>query len=146
MPLNIVCFEASKLVSTKTQVLKHYYCCQGKFLFYNDYLQAWKNLTQKTLWALRMVLIFFCSGEGKGSPKCQEGGSRLFIDHPRTGCGLGARRMFAFNFGGRRRRGLVSHYSVIGDTRSCHAPYSAIGFRGKLFLRYPPVRSVFGPR
>ena len=33
---------------------------------------------------------------------------------------------------------LVSHYSAIGDTISCDAPYSAIGFRGKLFLRYPP--------
>ena len=34
--------------------------------------------------------------------------------------------------------GLVSHYSAIGDTISCDAPYSAIGIRGKLFLRYPP--------
>ena len=33
---------------------------------------------------------------------------------------------------------LVSHYSAIGDTISCDAPYSAIGFRGKLFLQYPP--------
>ena len=33
---------------------------------------------------------------------------------------------------------LVSHYSAIGDTILCDAPYSAIGFRGKLFLRYPP--------
>ena len=33
---------------------------------------------------------------------------------------------------------LVSHYSAIGDTISCDAPYSAIGFRGKLFVRYPP--------
>ena len=32
---------------------------------------------------------------------------------------------------------LVSHYSTIGDTISCDAPYSTIGFRGKLFLRYP---------
>ena len=31
----------------------------------------------------------------------------------------------------------MSHYSAIGDTISCDAPYSAIGFRGKLFLRYP---------
>ena len=31
---------------------------------------------------------------------------------------------------------LVSHYSAIGDTISCDAPYSAIGFRGKLLLRY----------
>ena len=30
---------------------------------------------------------------------------------------------------------LVSHYSAIGDTISCDAPYSAIGFRGKLPLR-----------
>ena len=37
---------------------------------------------------------------------------------------------------------LVSHYSAIGDTISCDAPCSAIGFRGKLFLRYPLVRSV----
>ena len=34
---------------------------------------------------------------------------------------------------------LVSHYSAIGDTISCDAPYSAIGLRGKLFLRYPPL-------
>ena len=33
---------------------------------------------------------------------------------------------------------LVSHYSAIGDTISCDAPYSAIGFRGQLILRYPP--------
>ena len=31
MPFNIVFFEASKLVSTKTLLLKHYYCRQGKF-------------------------------------------------------------------------------------------------------------------
>ena len=36
---------------------------------------------------------------------------------------------------------LVSHYSAIGDTFSCDAPYSAIGFRGKLCLRYPPSKS-----
>ena len=41
---------------------------------------------------------------------------------------------------------LVSHYSANGDTISCDAPYSVIGFRGKLFLRYPLVRSVFGLR
>ena len=42
---------------------------------------------------------------------------------------------------------LVSHYSAIGDTISCDAPYSAIGFRGKLLLRYPPlVRPVSGLR
>ena len=34
-----------------------------------------------------------------------------------------------------------SNYSVIGDTISCDAPYSAIGFRGKLFLRYPPCKA-----
>ena len=28
--------------------------------------------------------------------------------------------------------------SAIDDTISCNAPYSAIGFRGKLLLRYPP--------
>ena len=39
---------------------------------------------------------------------------------------------------------LVSHYSAIGDTISCDAPYSAIGFRGKSFLRYPLLRPVFG--
>ena len=33
---------------------------------------------------------------------------------------------------------LVSHYSAIGDTISCDAPYGAIGFKDKLFLRYPP--------
>ena len=32
---------------------------------------------------------------------------------------------------------LVSHYSAIGDVISCDASISAIGFRGKLFLRYP---------
>ena len=32
---------------------------------------------------------------------------------------------------------LVSHYSAIGDTISRDAPYRAIGFRGKLLLRYP---------
>ena len=31
---------------------------------------------------------------------------------------------------------VVSHYSAIGDTISCDAPYSAIGFRGK---SYPPL-------
>ena len=41
---------------------------------------------------------------------------------------------------------LVSHYSAIGDTISCDAPYSAIGFRGKFFLQYPLARSVFGLR
>ena len=40
----------------------------------------------------------------------------------------------------------MSHYSAIGDTISCDAPYSAIGLRGKLFLRYPLVRPVFGLR
>ena len=39
---------------------------------------------------------------------------------------------------------LVSHYSAIGDTISCDAPYSAIGFRGKPLPRYPLVRPVFG--
>ena len=39
---------------------------------------------------------------------------------------------------------LVSHYSAIGDTISCDAPYSAIGFRGKLCLRY--IWPVFGLR
>ena len=29
---------------------------------------------------------------------------------------------------------LVSHYSAIGDTISCDAPYSAMGFRGKFFV------------
>ena len=31
--------------------------------------------------------------------------------------------------------------SAIGNTISCDAPYSAIGFRGKLFLRYPPSKA-----
>ena len=35
----------------------------------------------------------------------------------------------------------VSHYSAIGDTISCDAPYSAIGFKGKVFLRYPPFKA-----
>ena len=33
---------------------------------------------------------------------------------------------------------LSVHYSAIGDTLSCDAPYSAIVFRGKLLLRYLP--------
>ena len=41
---------------------------------------------------------------------------------------------------------LVSCCSAIGDTISCDAPYSAIGFRGKFFLRCPLVRPVFGLR
>ena len=42
------------------------------------------------------------------------------------------------------RENLVSHFSAIGDTISCDAPYSAIGFRGKFLLRNPPlVRPVF---
>ena len=36
---------------------------------------------------------------------------------------------------------LMSHYSAIGDTISCDAPYSAIGFRAKLFLRCPPSKA-----
>ena len=39
---------------------------------------------------------------------------------------------------------LVSHYSAIGDAISCDAPYSAIGFRGKFFLRCPFVSPFFG--
>ena len=31
--------------------------------------------------------------------------------------------------------------SAIGDTISCDAPYSAIGFRGTLFLRCPPSKA-----
>ena len=34
---------------------------------------------------------------------------------------------------------LVGHYNAIGDTISCDAPYSAMGIRGKLLLRYPLV-------
>ena len=45
-----------------------------------------------------------------------------------------------------RYKTLVSHYSAIGDTISRDAPYSTIGFRDKLCLRYPLVGSVFGPR
>ena len=40
------------------------------------------------------------------------------------------------------RLSLVSHYSAIGDTISCDAPYGAIGFRGKVFLRYPPLHGL----
>ena len=36
---------------------------------------------------------------------------------------------------------LVSHYSAIGDTISCDAPCGAIGFRGRIFLQYPPSKS-----
>ena len=43
-------------------------------------------------------------------------------------------------------RVLVSHYSAIGDTISCDAPYSAIGVRGKFFLRCPLDRPGFGLR
>ena len=32
----------------------------------------------------------------------------------------------------------VSHYSAIGDTILCDAPYSAIGFRG-MFSAIPPL-------
>ena len=39
---------------------------------------------------------------------------------------------------------LVAHYSAIGDTIPCDAPYSAIGFRGELFLRYPPCELCLG--
>ena len=34
MPLNISVFEASKLVSTKTLLLKHYYRRQGHFVIF----------------------------------------------------------------------------------------------------------------
>ena len=34
MPLNIVFFEASKLVSTKTLLLKHHYRRQGDIYFF----------------------------------------------------------------------------------------------------------------
>ena len=40
-------------------------------------------------------------------------------------------------------RVLVSHYSAIGDTISCDAPYSAIGFRDKLLCDTPLVRPVW---
>ena len=33
----------------------------------------------------------------------------------------------------------MSQLSAIADTISCDAPYSAIGFRGNLLLRYPPL-------
>ena len=36
---------------------------------------------------------------------------------------------------------LVSHYSAIGDAILRDAPYSAIGSRGKLFLRCPPSKA-----
>ena len=36
---------------------------------------------------------------------------------------------------------LVSHFCAIGDTISCDAPYSTIGFRAKFFLRCPPCYS-----
>ena len=31
---------------------------------------------------------------------------------------------------------------AIGDTISCDAPYTAIGFRGKLFLPYPSLQGL----
>ena len=39
---------------------------------------------------------------------------------------------------------LVPHYSAIGDTISGDASCSAIGFRGKLSLRYPPSKACLG--
>ena len=51
---------------------------------------------------------------------------------------------FFGGFSGFQKRvpnGLVSHYSAIGDTISCDAPYSAIGFKAKLFLRSPPCKA-----
>ena len=36
---------------------------------------------------------------------------------------------------------LVSHYSAIGDTSSCDARWSAIGFKGRVFLRYPSSKA-----
>ena len=48
---------------------------------------------------------------------------------------------------------VVSHYSAIGDTISCDAPKSAIGFRGKLsapksqrFLRFAIAMPIADPR
>ena len=40
-----------------------------------------------------------------------------------------------------QNRLLVSHYSAIGDTISCDAPASAVGFRGKSFLRCTPSKA-----
>ena len=34
---------------------------------------------------------------------------------------------------------FLSHYSATSDTISCDDPCGAIGFRSKLFLRYPPL-------
>ena len=35
------------------------------------------------------ILLFLCSGEGKGTPRRQEGGVSVFIENPRTGGGGG---------------------------------------------------------
>ena len=48
------------------------------------------------------------------------------------------RRKSRQEFRHRKFKGLVSHHSAISDTISFDAPYSAKGFRGKLFLRYLP--------
>ena len=37
---------------------------------------------------------------------------------------------------------LSVHYSAIGDTISCDAPYGAIGLRGRLFLPPPPLQGL----
>ena len=55
-----------------------------------------------------------------------------------NGISVTQKNVFGTNFAIISGWSVVSHYSAIGDTISCDAPYSAIGFRGKLFLRYPP--------
>ena len=63
--------------------------------------------------------------------------------HPLVTCsGLTSSAAGGQQFHQKCQRSLASHYGAIGDTISCDAPYSAIGFRGKLFLRYPLVRPV----
>ena len=37
--------------------------------------------------------------------------------------------------------GATPDYSAIGDTVSCDAPFRAIGFKGKFFLRCPPSKA-----
>ena len=50
---------------------------------------------------------------------------------PATSANLGSYLLMTFNC---LFSILVSHYSAIGDTISCDASYSAIGFRGKFFF------------
>ena len=86
----------------------------------------------KTWWTFRIFLIFFCSGEGSGSPWRQEGaGGRFSAENPRRGGvlpreagGGGAGRVSAGNFGGVELniffRGRNAHQEEVSFTKlSC---------------------------